>query len=101
MPLTSMPVAAGMSSGDGRKSTTASSIGWTPLFLKAEPHSTGTNENDSVPLRMARRMSSGESSSSDRYFSMRSSSSVATMSSILARHSSAWASNSAGIGTSS
>ena len=35
------PCAGGMSSGLGRKSTTASSIGWTPLFLNAEPHSIG------------------------------------------------------------
>ena len=28
--------------GEGRKSTTASSIGWTPLFLKAEPFRIGT-----------------------------------------------------------
>ena len=37
----SMPVMAGTSSGDGRYATTASSIGWTPLFLSAEPVSTG------------------------------------------------------------
>ena len=39
----SMPSIGGTSSGDGRKSTTASSSGCTPLFLKAEPHSTGTS----------------------------------------------------------
>ena len=38
-----MPVTGGMSSGDGRKSTTASSSGCTPLFLNAEPQMTGTN----------------------------------------------------------
>ena len=32
---------------------TASSSGWTPLFLNAEPHSTGTNEKLSVPLRIS------------------------------------------------
>ena len=37
----SMPLTGGMSSGDGRKFTTASSSSCTPLFLKAEPQSTG------------------------------------------------------------
>ena len=36
----------GTSSGDGRKSITASSSGCTPLFLKAEPHRTGTTQLD-------------------------------------------------------
>jgi hypothetical protein len=31
----------------------ASSRGCTPLFLNAEPHSTGTNEKFSVPLRIS------------------------------------------------
>ncbi len=44
-------------------------------------------------------MSCSVSSSSPRYFSMRTSSSLATMSSSLARHSSAWASYSAGMST--
>ena len=47
-----VPVTAATSIGDGRKSTTASSIGCTPLFLKAAPHSTGTNVLVIVPLRM-------------------------------------------------
>ena len=38
-----MPLIDGTSSGDGRKSTTASSSGCTPLFLNAEPQMTGTN----------------------------------------------------------
>jgi hypothetical protein len=37
LPLLSMPLIGGTSSGDGRKSTTASSSGCTPLFLKADP----------------------------------------------------------------
>ena len=37
------PLTAPMSIGDGMKSTTASSIGCTPLFLNALPSSTGTN----------------------------------------------------------
>ena len=36
------PTTAATSVGAGRKSTTASSIGCTPLFLNAAPHSTGT-----------------------------------------------------------
>ncbi len=52
-PSTSMPFTSGTSSGDGRKSTTASSIGCTPLFLKAEPHSTGTKLPAMVPLRIS------------------------------------------------
>ena len=48
--LTSCPWTGGMSSGLGRKSTIASSIGWTPLFLKALPHSTGVR----LPAMVAR-----------------------------------------------
>jgi hypothetical protein len=50
---TATPFMSGTSSGDGRKSTTASSIGCTPLFLKAEPHSTGTKAPLLVPLRIS------------------------------------------------
>ena len=35
------PIVGGTSSGDGRYSMTASSIGWTPLFFRAEPVRTG------------------------------------------------------------
>ncbi len=38
----STPLIASRSTGEGRKSTTASSKGCTPLFLKAEPQNTGT-----------------------------------------------------------
>ena len=48
------PWIGGTSSGDGRKSTTASSSGCTPLFLNAEPQITGTSLWASVPLRMQR-----------------------------------------------
>ena len=55
--LTSMPLIAGMSIGDGRKSMTPSSSGCTPLFLKAEPQNTGKKLRRSiVPLRIRRRM---------------------------------------------
>ena len=46
------PLTSGTSIGDGRKSITASSSGCTPLFLKAEPHSTGTKTAPIVPFRM-------------------------------------------------
>ena len=49
---------------------TASSMGWTPLFLKAEPQSTGTTAAASVAVRRARRRSSAVMGSSARYFSM-------------------------------
>ena len=71
----SVPVTGGMSSGDGRKSTTASSIGCTPLFLNAEPQMTGTNgapslRTDSMArLRSAALISSTVSASPPRYFS--------------------------------
>ena len=44
-----MPVIDGTSSGDGRKSTTASSSGCTPLFLNADPQMTGTNAASPLP----------------------------------------------------
>ncbi len=49
------PMYGGTSSGVGRKSITAFSIGCTPLFLNAEPQSTGTNFIASVPLRTSAR----------------------------------------------
>ena len=70
-----MPLIDGTSSGDGRKSTTASSSGWTPLFLKADPQITGTNAA-SLPrtelltrLRSAALISASVGSSPLRYFS--------------------------------
>src|SRR5213595_1411999 len=48
-----MPVTGGTSSGLGRKSSTASSIGWMPLFLSADPHRTGMIRAASVPARSA------------------------------------------------
>ena len=72
----SMPVIDGTSSGDGRKSTTASSSGCTPLFLNAEPQMTGTNAASPLPrtelltrLRSAALISSSVISSPWRYFS--------------------------------
>ena len=45
-------------------------MGCTPLFLNAEPHSTGLTLLAIVARRMAALISSTESSSPSRYFSM-------------------------------
>ena len=60
----SRPWIAGTSSGLGRYSITASSSGWTPLFLKAEPRTTGVSASASVPARSARLIISGVTSDS-------------------------------------
>ncbi len=99
--LTFMPFTGGRSAGLGRNWMTASSRGWTPLFLNAEPSSTGTISPAMVALRMAARSSSSEISSSSRNFIMRSSSAVATVSTSSARYSAAWSARSAGMSTSS
>jgi hypothetical protein len=53
---------------------TASSSACTPLFLNDAPHSTGTIDPAQVAFRMARWISSSDSSSPARYFSIRASS---------------------------
>ncbi len=53
---------------------TASSRACTPLFLNEAPHSTGTMAPEVVAFRMARWISSNDSSSPARYFSSSSSS---------------------------
>ena len=74
-PLTgSWPSTGGTSSGEGRKSITASSSGCTPLFLKDEPHSTGVILISSVALRMALTRRSFGISCSSRIISSSSSS---------------------------
>ena len=74
-PLTgSRPSTGGTSSGLGRKSMTASSSGWTPLFLNEEPHRTGVSLISSVALRIAARSSSAGISASSRISSTSSSS---------------------------
>src|SRR6185369_9087061 len=80
-----MPSTGGTSSGDGRKSTTASSSVCTPLFLNAEPVTTGTSFKLMVPARSAFRISASEISSPSRYLCIRSSSMLATASINLAR----------------
>ena len=49
---------------------TASSMGWTPLFLNAVPHMTGLISPARVSLRMAPLISATVSSSPSRYFSI-------------------------------
>ena len=48
-----MPLMAGTSFGAGRYSTTPSSSGCTPLFLKAEPQKIGVKTLSIVPRRMS------------------------------------------------
>ena len=83
------PLIAGTSNGDGKYSTTASSIGCTPLYLNADPHTTGKNSTDNVALRIAALSSSIVISSPPKYFSMKSSSNSATASISFSRYSSA------------
>ena len=88
----SVPDTGGMSRGDGRKSTTASSIGCTPLFLNAEPQMTGTNgasslRTDSMTrLRSAALISSSVIASPPRYFSSSLSSASLTFSMSFSRY---------------
>ena len=49
---TSTPLIAATSVGPGKKLTTESRRGCTPLFLKAEPHKIGTKADLTVPLRI-------------------------------------------------
>ncbi len=67
------PSIGGTSSGDGRKSTTASSSGCTPLFLNAEPQRTGTIDPPMVPALSPRRICSSSSVPLARYRSRNSS----------------------------
>ena len=61
-----VPTAGRTSSGDGSRSTTASRRGWTPLFLKEEPQSTGVIAMASTAVRIAATMRSLSSSSPSR-----------------------------------
>ncbi len=76
---------------------TASSMGCTPLFLKADPHRTGTTAAASVAVRRARRRSTAVMGSSARYFSMMVSSKLETTSISWWRASSASAARSSGM----
>ena len=86
-----------MSVGAGMYSITASSIAWTPLFLKAEPHSIGTISLAIVRRRRPRLISSTVSSPPSRYLFISSSLASAALSIIFSRHSCASARCSAGI----
>ncbi len=68
-----------------------------PLFLKAVPVSTGLALPAIVARRIAALISSTESSSPSRYFSMIASSTSARVSISLSRHSAAESARSAGI----
>src|SRR5216683_3344495 len=96
---TSWPTIPGTSSGLGRYSTIASSIGCTPLFLNALPHSTGVTR----PAMVARRIAAFSCFSSGvvpaRYSSIISSSFSAMVSSSRSRHSRAASTWSSGIPT--
>ena len=72
-------------------------MGCTPLFLKAEPQSTGTTAAARVAVRRARRRSSAVMGSSARYFSMMVSSKLETTSISWWRASSASAAMSSGM----
>ena len=96
-----IPLIAGISIGDGRKSTTASRSGCTPLFLKAEPQSTGTNMLSIVPRRIMRRSVSASGSLPSRYCSIASSSASTAASIIISRYSAALSARSAGMSTTS
>src|SRR5262249_60730664 len=51
LPLLSMPLIGGASRGEGKKSTTGSSSGCTPLFFKAGPAGTGEKGQVFTALR--------------------------------------------------
>ena len=72
-------------------------MGWTPLFLNAEPQSTGLALLAMVARRMAALISSTEISSPSRYFSITESSTSARVSISFSRHSAAESARSAGI----
>ncbi len=60
------PSAGRTSRGEGRKSMIAFSSGWTPLFLKDEPQSTGVMVLASTAARMAATRRSASISSPSR-----------------------------------
>ncbi|VCQ35218.1 Uncharacterised protein [Burkholderia pseudomallei] len=98
-PLSSSPLTGGMSTGDGRKSITASSMRCTPLFLNAVPHSIGWISHAIVRSRSALTMSASGRSPSSRYLFIRSSLASAAASTIFSRHSWQVSASSAGMST--
>ena len=95
-----VPVTAGISNGDGKKSTTPSIISWTPLFLYEDPQIHGTISLAIVAFLKAIFNSSTVNSSPSRYFSIKVSSVSAIDSIIAALYSSAWSTKSSGIASS-
>ena len=89
LPSSRIPLIAGTSVGDGRYSTTASSIAWTPLFLNAEPQVTRIISFASTRWRNADLISASVSSSPPRYFSISSSEASAAASTRFWCHSAA------------
>mmetsp|Transcript_999 Transcript_999/g.1807 ORF Transcript_999/g.1807 Transcript_999/m.1807 type:complete len:234 (-) Transcript_999:545-1246(-) len=99
--LTSVPFMSGRSVGAGRYEMTASSKGWTPLFLKAVPQRTGTKSPPMVPFLMSFFRSSTDGSSPSKNFSIASSSSSTHDSIRAVLYSSAWSLRSSGMSLSS
>ena len=86
-----------ISTGEGKKATTASKTLWIPLFLKADPHRVGTKAFSKQPCFNALTISSDEIFSSLTYFSINVSSYVETSSTRKFLHLSASETESAGI----
>ena len=93
----SMPLIAGTSTGEGRKSTTASRTACTPLFLNALPQVASTISLLRVRVRRPCLISASVSSPSSRYLSISSSEASAAASTSSVRYSSAISCMSAGM----
>ena len=72
-PFSISPSIALTSVGEGKYSTTASNIAWTPLFLNAEPPNTGTISLAKVLILRPCLISASVKASPSRYFSISSS----------------------------
>ena len=99
-PSSEIPTIAGLSKGEGKKWITASSIAWTPLFLKAEPQITGTISLLRVLILKPFIISLLSSSPSSKYLFKRSSDASAATSIIASLYFSHVALNSSGISSS-
>ena len=99
-PSSSIPTIDGLSSGDGKKCTTESNMACTPLFLKADPHITGTISLVRVRILMPSMISSFERLPSSKYLLRSSSEASAAASSIASLYSSQVVRSSSGISSS-
>ncbi len=81
----SWPTKAGRSRGEGNRRWMESRTCAPPAICRAEPQDTGTRAPASTPARRATSISSGVSSPSSRYFSMRASSDSAMFSMVASR----------------